>query len=477
MSKKIEYAEAVDLLRNKHGNSIILLEYDAMKKPAKFQCAFDGTIWTACAGNIINIGTGCPICSRKRVCNKLRLSDEHVRQYIESKNCQWLDGNYTNIESKLLILFSCGHTQEKTFDLFKLNNKCSACGREIGVEKQKTSESEIILYVEKSDFKFVDFPNGYKNLRSLISYRCSEGHVTTRRWVIFKKNPRCKMCANNDRVKNSTNSVAKIQSLIWSKHAKWLSGEYIDDTSILEIEFECGHVMNIPYYAFRDRKSILCYDCALKIRGDLSRRQPEDFIKLVEEKGFVFCKFLEDYKGQSTKFEYICNKCNAINIKSVAYFVNNQYCSICYKEVVRLQHFGSNSVCWKGGHRRLSLFFRNFISGWYLESLKINDYKCVISGKPAKAVHHSYSFHRIVDNYLLDKGISSKMELNNFSSEELNRMADEFTIYHNSFGLGIPLTKKIHQLFHKIYWTTNNTPSQFEEFKQRLSSGDIKLPE
>jgi hypothetical protein len=109
--------------------------------------------------------------------------------------------------------------------------------------------------------------------------------------------------------------------------------------------------------------------------------------------------------------------------------------------------------------------------------LRRNNYLCVITGKPAKAVHHLYPFYKIVDETIKELGFDKRKTVGEYSEKDLNIISELFIKKHNSHGLGIPLTKNIHNLFHKLYTTNNNTPEQFEEFKGRIKSGEIILPE
>jgi len=477
MVRGLSFEEANNLLCKKHNNSIILLEYNKISFPALFQCVACDHTWKTSADNVIRIGAGCPRCSRKRAHDKIKLSDDHVLKYIESKNCKWLGGIYNNIDNKLLIQFSCEHIQEKTFDDFKLGNKCSICGWELSSEKQRTDKSVIVSAIEQKGFKFIDFPNGYKNRRSEFSYRCLSGHVTTRRWGIFQKHPRCGQCYSELQSKLSTNTDDHVQEVIISKNARWVDGNYTSNSSKLLIEFECGHLQEISYGSFRSRTSTLCYTCTKKNSTVAETRSSGEVINIIKNAGFIFCKFLEEYHGQTTKFEYICNVCNHANIKSVAYFINNQYCEKCKNKEFRKSKKGDKNHWWKGGISRISLHLRHYIGEWYAKSLQSNNYLCVITNKRAKVVHHLYPFYKVVEEYLEKNGLNIKNPVGYYSNDELIKIEKEFSQFHELFGLGVPLTKNVHDLFHRTYGTMNNTPAQFEEFRQRIQSGDIIIPE
>jgi hypothetical protein len=475
--KAIGIREAEKRLFNKHNGKIIMSKYIKMNSKAKFKCLDCGYVWEVKASGVITVGTGCPECAKQKNFEKMRLDVNFIKKFIESNNCKWIDGEYQNIDSKLLIMFECGHKEYQTFQSFKEGHRCIKCSYLHRGKRQMKTSKEIVETVESFGFTFLEFIGDYIGRKSFISYQCPNSHITVRKFSIFLKNPNCEQCQKLIRFKRTNNSEKEVNDYIASVGAKWISGTYKNDRSILTIMFECGHTQELPYYAFRNRKSNMCYNCTSKQRIENHRRSPEEFISIVESCGFIFNNFLGEYKGNTTKFEYQCKVCGGKNICSIWYFLKNKYCKICYKKILRISQLGENSPSWKGGDKRLSVFFRRFIKEWYLDSLKFTNYKCLITGNAAKTIHHLYPFYKIVEDFLLMKNISSKTTTKEFSSESLGELIDEFVPFHNSFGLGVPMTKEAHRFFHLIYSTMNNTPEQFYEFRQRIASGELKIPD
>jgi hypothetical protein len=60
-----------------------------------------------------------------------------------------------------------------------------------------------------------------------------------------------------------------------------------------------------------------------------------------------------------------------------------------------------------------------------------------------------------------------------YSTKELEQITQKFLKLHYQTGLGIPIDKRIHKLFHDNYKYTNNNIEQFEEFKKRLHNGEF----
>lgn len=472
----IDINEAQKRLFERHGEKIEMANYTKMNAVASFYCVMCQYKWEVTASGVIMSGTGCPECAKKKNFEKMRLDVGFIKNFIESYSCKWVGENYINVASKLLIKYDCGHIGYQSFDSFKNGHRCLLCSYDSRKKKQMKSLEEICKTVESYSFIFIGFDGEYINYQSSIIYKCKEGHITTRKFSVFRKNPNCAECESKRRSYRNNNSIQEVCNYVPSKNCQYISGEYVNSNSLLTIKFSCGHTQELPYYAFRNRASNLCYDCALIQKGENSRTPQEEFIKIVENEGFVFERFIKEYKGNTTKFEYSCKECGTPNIVSCAWFLKHKYCKNCHKKDWRDSRLGDKSASWKGGNGRLSLFFRRFINDWCVDSLKTTNYKCIITNNPAKTVHHLYPFYKIVEEFLLSKNISLKTTTKEFSSEELARLIDEFIPFHNSFGLGAPMTKKAHRLFHSVFSTINNTPQQFYEFKQRIASGEITIP-
>lgn len=138
---------------------------------------------------------------------------------------------------------------------------------------------------------------------------------------------------------------------------------------------------------------------------------------------------------------------------------------------------GSNSVNWKGGLTPLHPYFRSILYEWKMDSLKDYDYKCAFTGENNGdlQIHHAnenFSDIIIETLNLLDLPIHNDML--KYSDEEILKINKTFLDLNYKHGLGIPLAKQIHKLFHVLYGLTNNTKKQFEEFRQRFINGEFK---
>lgn len=136
--------------------------------------------------------------------------------------------------------------------------------------------------------------------------------------------------------------------------------------------------------------------------------------------------------------------------------------------------YGSDNGRWQGGITPLLYWLRNQLSDWKQESMKFHGYKCVITGQSFEDIHHLYSFNNIAQEALENISFDYKKTLEDFTDDEINMLRESIISTNNKYGYGVCLTKAIHKCFHDNYGYGNNTPEQFEEFKERYRKGEFK---
>lgn len=123
---------------------------------------------------------------------------------------------------------------------------------------------------------------------------------------------------------------------------------------------------------------------------------------------------------------------------------------------------------WKGGVSFITKTLRRNLKEWKQKSLEATNYRCYISNKNGKLiVHHSNAdkpFHKIVKETFEITGIKYQRELRGYTAEQIQKLIDTCLSLHFQYGLGIPLTKELHQEFHNKYGYLNWTNQDFERF-------------
>lgn len=187
---------------------------------------------------------------------------------------------------------------------------------------------------------------------------------------------------------------------------------------------------------------------------------------IYKNKSCVLLSGEDEYKNNTSILKFRCNKHNTI-IQQSSYqsFVSAKYgCYLCSIE----NRSGENHYYWNGGISPLHNYMRDKIVQWRADSLKYNNYKCYLTGEKGNIiVHHLYGFKQILEESLQELNLDLHDTINQYTEDELNLLTQKIIDKHYKYGYGVILISPIHDLFHNIYLRGNNTPEQFEEFKQR----------
>jgi len=192
----------------------------------------------------------------------------------------------------------------------------------------------------------------------------------------------------------------------------------------------------------------------------------EEFAK----KGLILLP--QEYTSCAIPLNYVCtDHPGIIQHKSLnsLIFGKSVGCPLCLNESL----LGSGSNVWKGGISSLNVYLREFIKDWKKESMENCNYKCVITGEKFDAIHHLYSYNKILKETLHELNIPTHPEISKYTFEEIESIKKLLLIKHYEHPLGVCLCKKIHTLFHQLYGKGDNTPEQFEEFKVRYNNGEF----
>ena len=193
-----------------------------------------------------------------------------------------------------------------------------------------------------------------------------------------------------------------------------------------------------------------CYFCAKERTGKFLKFDDVYIDDYLSSRNLILAEG-EKYTNKETHFNWICNKhpdkiqnSTLSNMKAT-----KEPCIYCRIE---------NSLT------KLSRNIRHWLNKWKKDSEEFCNYKCILTEDVNYEIHHLYSLNTIIKEALDELNIESKEEYN---GEEFMLIKDKVLELHDKYGLGVCLTKKCHILFHQLYSKGNNTPEQFEEFKQR----------
>ena len=136
---------------------------------------------------------------------------------------------------------------------------------------------------------------------------------------------------------------------------------------------------------------------------------------------------------------------------------------------------------YRGGITPISMHLRGTITNtkeWKRKTYIRENSKCQITGKHVHGgnsdVHHLKGFNIIVREAHDLHNIQIKEIVADYTEEELRLLEEYVASWHKDTSNAVLLSEDVHKLFHKLYGKGENTPEQFEEFKERYLAGEFK---
>lgn len=132
---------------------------------------------------------------------------------------------------------------------------------------------------------------------------------------------------------------------------------------------------------------------------------------------------------------------------------------------------------YKGGITPISSYLGHLpiVKQWFDDSKKQANYTCELTGKVGGNLHthHLKAFSTIVKEAHELHNIQIHEITGEYTDEELKLLEEYVTNWHKDNSNAVVLCYEVHKLFHSLYGKGNNTPEQFEEFKQRYFNGEF----
>lgn len=123
--------------------------------------------------------------------------------------------------------------------------------------------------------------------------------------------------------------------------------------------------------------------------------------------------------------------------------------------------FKESNGMWRGGITSLSQALRENILLWKKESMRLCNYKCILTGNNFSEIHHVYPFNKIIKKSLEELNLEVKPNLSYYENNGSDLIEK---IQHNHKHLGLCLSSEIHKLFHDNYSYNNFNLNDFVDF-------------
>lgn len=242
-----------------------------------------------------------------------------------------------------------------------------------------------------------------------------------------------------------------------------------------ELQFicdHCGKIINKKPSDLIDNKGIFCNNQC---------QRDNELIDLTGQRfgRWTVLKLDEDFENKHGFKKWIC-KCDCGSVRSVFQNVliagKSNSCGCLTVETLKAR-CGEKHPNYTGTTPIIS-FCRHFVLDWKKECLEYYNYTCDITGQRGGClhVHHKIGFNTIVRQAHKEHNIAFKDEVCDYTQEEIE-LIKQYVISKHTVDMAVVLTKKIHEEFHSIYKCGNNTPEQYEEFKERYLNGEFNTEE
>lgn len=208
-------------------------EYISSKVKIQVQCPNDHEPYYVSWGNF-KTGKRCPKCKFEKLSNQYRRDEHYVENYIRSYGYEWIDGDYVNGKSKIILWCDKGHEYTTSFDIFRNGFRCPHC-----YGNAKLSYDEVKNKILNEGFTLLS--DEYINTQNKLTIECMFGHVFEMTWNHFQQGERCPYC-------NVTNGIYSIINILES-HGVYYELEYTFD--------DCKNIKALPFDVYIPSKRIL----------------------------------------------------------------------------------------------------------------------------------------------------------------------------------------------------------------------------
>ena len=143
------------------------------------------------------------------------------------------------------------------------------------------------------------------------------------------------------------------------------------------------------------------------------------------------------------------------------------------------KYCGEKNPNYKGGITPISNYLRamQIVKQWRKDTYIRENSKCQLTGNHVHGgnsdVHHLKAFNIIVQEAHDLHEIEIKEIVADYTEQELKLLEDYVTSWHTDTTNAVLLSDEVHDLFHHEYGYGDNTPEQFEEFKERYLAGEF----
>jgi len=317
MSKKLTIQEVRKFVETNSKCTLISTEYINMKTKMEFRCGCDN-IFPTSFDEFKNMNKRqCNKCGHKSISLSKLGNLEEIKLFVkENSNCECLETEYINSNTKMKFRCDCNNIFYTSINTFKNMNKrqCEKCGREKQSISQSIGFNKFIDYI-KQNTNLIPLNKEYKNVYTKMDFICECGkEFKTTLSNIKRANKRqCTSCG----IKIRTNKIRKTIDDVTDYITKMelniilITKEYINNRTKMDFICECGKEFKTSFERLRGGQ-ISCRVCSQKeTKGEREIRLwlESNNIRFIQEKRFNNCIGLTKYKTK-LPFDFYVSKYN-----------------------------------------------------------------------------------------------------------------------------------------------------------------------
>ena len=279
------------------------------------------------------------------------------------------------------------------------------------------------------------------------------------------------------------------------------NGKHMTRRRYWNCQCECGNMIPVAERNLKRGVTISCGCYHKEVINEVAKKMGENNLKDLTGQKFGRLTVIKRVENRSNGVCWLC-ECECGNTKIVRgndFKSGNTFSCGCYhremasermtEQVKKLweseefkQLHKEIKHSWKGGITPIAQHLRSLpiIIQWRKDTYIRENSKCQLTGKHVHGgnsdVHHLKSFNSIVREAHELYKIEIKEIIGEYTKEELKLLEEYVKEWHIDTSNAVLLSDEIHYLFHHEYGFGDNTPEQFEEFKERYLAGEFDNP-
>lgn len=325
---------------------------------------------------------------------------------------------------------------------------------------QRKPYEEVVKLCEEKGLELITGEQDYKNNRTKISVIC-KNHIE--KGVQF----------------TTVNNINK------SKHCCYYgANELVGNMKRLNFNIVRDKFIELDYEPLFTEDDYKGNNSKLNFICDKHRDKGSQYIRYSNlQQGATGCKYCAKEKASSKlrlDQEFIFNEFYKRGLKVLEGEIykgkDNPIRYVCLKHPDVIQHSTYNNlkkvnqpcdICRnEESLSSLNKRFRSSITMWKSETEKKDNYKCIFTDSETYEIHHLHPYNEIIKEAL----DNLKIDRNTTDGVEIELLKKEVVRLHEVHGLGVCIHPDIHILFHREYGK-DGTREDFIEFEQKYRSG------